>query len=229
MHERTLRRLELALVLGAAFSGAWIGSISAAYGSRVDLSPLLQSLRVVHAIAVEATALAVLAYVLFRQGRGFRQLGLSASWRDVPTSVLIAVSAYAAYYGVYLGVYYSYYYLTNGHLLPRHHVPTLLTSGPWSWGLIGLVILNPFFEELIVRAYTMSEVRALGGAALMSILISAGLQTSYHLYQGLANVPSLAISFLIYSIYYNRSGRIFPVILAHLYVDAFALLHSRLH
>jgi membrane protease YdiL (CAAX protease family) len=72
----------------------------------------------------------------------------------------------------------------------------------------------------------MSEVRALGGAAIVSILISVGLQTSYHLYQGLPNVPSLAVSFLIYSIYYSRYGRISPVILAHLYVDAFALLHS---
>jgi hypothetical protein len=56
-----------------------------------------------------------------------------------------------------------------------------------------------------------------------------GLQTSYHLYQGLQNVPSLAVSFLILSVYYARCGRILPVILAHLYFDLFALLRSGHH
>jgi membrane protease YdiL (CAAX protease family) len=229
MNERTLRKLELALVLAVAFSGAWFGSASAAYWSQVDLSAIPTSLRVSHMLAVEATALAVLAYVLFRQGRSFRQIGLSASWRDVPTSILIAMGAYAMYYGVYVGVWYSYFHLTHGHPLPQRHVPTLLTSGLWSLGLVLVVILNPFFEELIVRAYTMSEVRALGGAAAVSILISVALQTSYHLYQGWPRMHSLAASFLIYSLYYNRYGRIFPVILAHCYVDAIAVLHSVHH
>ncbi len=57
-------------------------------------------------------------------------------------------------------------------------------------------------------------------------LMSVALQTSYHLYQGLAHAISLAGFFLVLSIYYSRCGRIFPVILAHLYFDVFVLLRS---
>jgi membrane protease YdiL (CAAX protease family) len=95
--------------------------------------------------------------------------------------------------------------------------------------LVFFALLNPFFEELIVRAYTMSELRFLGGATAVPILVSVALQTSYHLYQGLQNVPSLAVFFLVLSIYYYKYGRIFPVILAHLYVDVYALLRSAHH
>jgi membrane protease YdiL (CAAX protease family) len=229
MNDRTLRRLELALVLAVAFTGAWFGSASAAYWSRIGLSAVPKNLRVLHMMAVEATALAVLAYVLFRQGCSFRHIGLSANWRDIPSSVLIALGSYAAYYGIYFGVWYAYYYLTHGHTLPQHHAPTLLTSGPWSIGLIFVVILNPFFEELIVRAYTISEVRALGGTAAVAVLISVALKTSYHLYQGLPMVLPIAAGFLVYSIYYSRYGRIFPVILAHCYCDAIAMVFSSHH
>ena len=228
MSDRTVRKLELALVLGVAFSGAWIGSIYAAYSSHVRVSSVLRTLQLIHTLTTELAALCVLAYILYRQGRGFRQIGLSVSWRDLPASLLIATFACAAYYAVYVGTYYGYY-VVEGHPLSQHHVSTLLTSGRWTWGLVFIALVNPFYEELIVRAYAMSELRFFSGTAAVPILVSVALQTSYHLYQGLQNVPSLAVFFLILSVYYYRYQRVFPIILAHLYVDVYALLRSAHH
>ena len=49
---------------------------------------------------------------------------------------------------------------------------------------------------------------------------------SYHLYQGLANGIGLTVVFAVYSIYFWKTYRLAPVVLAHLCVDAYALLRG---
>jgi membrane protease YdiL (CAAX protease family) len=91
------------------------------------------------------------------------------------------------------------------------------------------VVISPVFEEMIVRAYLMSETIALTGSSALAILASVLLQTSYHLYQGLPYALSAGIIFLIFSVYYARTQRIVPVILAHLIWDISALLLYAAH
>ena len=80
-------------------------------------------------------------------------------------------------------------------------------------------VLNPFFEELIVRAYVITEIRWLTKSAVSAVIVSSLLQTSYHFYQGVPAALADGATFLVFSIYYARSGRIAPVILAHFYLD----------
>lgn len=89
---------------------------------------------------------------------------------------------------------------------------------------IAFTCLNPFFEELIVRAYTMSEVISLGGGRTLAVLVSVIIQISYHLYQGLVHVLALIVIFTIFSIYFARTKKIMPIILAHLCLDWIGLL-----
>ena len=95
---------------------------------------------------------------------------------------------------------------------------TLLGFGISTLSLV-FVCLNPFFEELIVRAYTMTEVLDLGGNQILAVIVSVIVQISYHLYQGLLHGLSLTFLFLVFSIYFVRTRRIVPVILAHLFLD----------
>lgn len=119
--------------------------------------------------------------------------------------------------------YYSY----SGHYLTQKSLHTLLGSGI-SVLSIALVCLNPFFEELIVRGYLMSEFFDLGANAAVAILTSIALQMSYHLYQGLARGIALTAGFAVFSIYFWRTRRIAPVVLAHLWIDAYVLLRGSL-
>jgi membrane protease YdiL (CAAX protease family) len=88
--------------------------------------------------------------------------------------------------------------------------------------------VNPFFEELIVRAYTISELIDLGVNRAVATAISVIVQLSYHLYQGAANVVVLAVMFTIFSLYYSRTRRIVPVVLVHLGFDLFWLFKANL-
>jgi membrane protease YdiL (CAAX protease family) len=86
------------------------------------------------------------------------------------------------------------------------------------------MLLNPFFEELIVRAYLMTEIKALTGSTAMAVAVSVVLQASYHLYYGWFGALTVAFSFLVFAVYYARSGRAVPVIVAHAAFDIYGLV-----
>ena len=120
-------------------------------------------------------------------------------------------------------VFQAAYRSSAGHYLHAKSLESMLGFGI-SLLSIAFVLLNPFFEELIVRAYTMSEVMDLGGSRLLAILISVSLQMSYHFYQGVLRSIAIAATFTVFSIYFAKTRRIAPIILAHFCFDALALV-----
>jgi membrane protease YdiL (CAAX protease family) len=86
------------------------------------------------------------------------------------------------------------------------------------------VVVNPLFEELVVRGYLMSEIIGLGGGRSLAIFLSVLIQMSYHVYQGLVRCIALTAVFLLFSIYFSRTRRIVPVVIAHFWSDALALM-----
>ncbi len=105
--------------------------------------------------------------------------------------------------------------------------PQIAGEGVLSVWVLLLVLVNPFFEELIARAFAISEIRALGGSRALAVAISVGLQTSYHFYQGVPYALTIGVLFLVYSLFYIRSGRLVPVIIAHMWTDLAGLIHYR--
>ena len=59
---------------------------------------------------------------------------------------------------------------------------------------------------------------------MLAVVISVVLQVSYHLYQGTARTIAVAATFTVFSIYFARTRRIFPVVVAHFCIDAYALV-----
>jgi len=98
----------------------------------------------------------------------------------------------------------------------------LFGTGP-SLLAVAFVVLNPFHEELLVRAFLITEFQGLYLSTTLAVLVSVALQTSYHLYQGLPAALSHVPIFLTFSFYYVRTRRILPVVLAHLVMDVFSL------
>jgi membrane protease YdiL (CAAX protease family) len=71
-----------------------------------------------------------------------------------------------------------------------------------------------------VRAFLITEFQGVYFSTTLVLLVSVAVQTAYHLYQGaLCHVRI----FLTFSLYYVRTRRILPVILAHLSMDVLSL------
>ena len=121
-------------------------------------------------------------------------------------------------YGVYQVIYLSGLTGTS-HQAASANVSRYLFGGGVVFATLIFQFLNPFFEELIIRAYLITEVRSLTGSATKAIILSTVLQATYHLYQGAPSAIGHGAAFLIWSIYYARTNRVAPIILAHLYSD----------
>lgn len=174
-------------------------------------------------IILELIALLVMLYVLRRQGRTLRHLGFSFSWKDLLESLLLAIGTYIVYVQFYFLLFYIYYAVTGRALnAAPQNIEALKTK--ITLAAVLLMLVNPFYEELIARAYIITEVEFLTGSSLIAVLTSVALQGAYHLYQGVISASMVSVMFTIFSIYFIMRRKILPVILAHMYFDFLALL-----
>jgi membrane protease YdiL (CAAX protease family) len=211
------RWLELCLLLSFAFSGYFLNSLYmhrhghsiVHFGSKEILS---------FGIFQEGISLALVWYLLSRRKLQWKDIGLRWSVRDLFSGTVVAAASYGAYWATYHllivihNAYFSSLRFTAEQTAPYGRPPLISVL---------FCLLNPFFEELIVRAYLMTEVQALTGSWMLAVGISTVLQASYHTYLGWPVAISYAIGFLVFSIYYAHQRRVTPLILAHGFFDTY--------
>jgi membrane protease YdiL (CAAX protease family) len=221
--DAALRWFELGLVLLIAFGSGVLGSIHVLVGAPVQ-SATVTYFRWISAGLTDIAALLLLGYVLRRRNLRIRDLGLNWRWGHLWRGPALALGAYIAYYAtlpIFMWI----------QRLIVHGVPAGLTArqsfGHATLAMFAAFLLNPWFEELIVRAYLMTEVRELTGSRTLAVALSVTLQTSYHLYYGWAIASSMGTGFLLFSIYYERTRRAVPIVIAHEVLDLLGLIALR--
>lgn len=218
--ERRQRWFEVGLVMLVACGGYILFALYLLINGP-GASLQVSSFRSAGSIMQEVTALLVLGYVLSRRRLTFANLGLRWSPSDVGMGLLVTVVSYAAYE---LGATFVQ--------IIHHSVYGSWATGPTAKDFfahpsvmaIPLTLLNPFFEELIVRAYLMTEVVELTGSSTLAVVLSVVVQFSYHLYYGWGGAISLTFFFLALALYYLRSRRVLPIIVAHEFLDVYCLI-----
>ena len=217
---KRLRWFEVFLVLSIALSGFLLNSLYLLHFGP-SAAPHFSSTRWLVGLVHEATGLLLLGYVLSRRSLGFKDLGLRWSFRDVGVGLLVAAASYAAYIFGSIAVHLVHYAIYGS-----------LAAGPTGkdffthpgFAALPFTLLNPFFEELIVRAYLMTEVFELTGSSLLAVGLSVAIQFSYHLYYGWARAITLSFVFLMLALFYDRTHRALPIIVAHSFFDITALI-----
>lgn len=214
------RWFEVALVLLIACGGSLANALyllkNGPY-AELGASALRWSYGLIH----QTSCLLLLGYVLSRRKLQFKDLGFRWSIRDAGVGILLTpvfVVAYAV--GSFLvqlihhGIFGDWATGHSGREFFAH--PSVM--------FIPFAFLNPFFEELIVRAYLMTEVFALTRSSLLAVIVSVLVQSSYHLYYGWSGAISVSFLFLAFSVYYVRSRRALPIVVAHGIFDLIALI-----
>jgi membrane protease YdiL (CAAX protease family) len=221
------RRLQaLCLVLFVSFGRGIFASVYSLTGALATGDQRQTQARLLSVLISDTASLAVFWYVLSGQGRRWKDIGWNFEWTDILRAVALLIGSQFASYLVSILVQTSYYSHFGHYLAPKS------LHGLLGFGISGLsiavVFMNPFFEELIVRGYLMSEIVDLGGNGALAIFLSIAVQMSYHLYQGLAHGIGLTVTFAVYSIYFWKTRRLVPVVLAHFCLDAYALVWGNL-
>jgi membrane protease YdiL (CAAX protease family) len=208
---------ELMLVLFVAFSQPILNSLYiSVFG--LPASPGAHSaMRYISGAIQEVAALLVLWYVLRRTGRTFLDLGIRATRRDFFQALALIATCTVVYYLTAALLQTSHFMLFGGYAtLPNYAAVFPATD---LFAPLLFCLLNPFFEEIIVRGYLMTELSAMSGSIALTVVASVVIQTSYHLYQGWFAAACLSINFLVLSIYYAKTHRLLPVIIAHAAAD----------
>jgi len=127
------------------------------------------------------------------------------------------------------------FYLGALHLgLTREVVPASLTH-PWSEVPVLLTwsFANAWGEEIVVVMYLLTRLRQLGWGLPAALAFSSVLRGSYHLYQGVSAGFGNILMGVLYGWFFWRTGRVWPLIIAHFLIDAvafvgYAILGNRL-
>lgn len=152
------------------------------------------------------------ALALYLLGERIPQLRLKDGLRGAGLAALIGIPGLVFYLSaVALG-------------LSKQVVPTTLDS--W-WEIPVLLVwsaANAFGEEIVVVMWLMSRLRHLGWGLPAAIAASSILRGSYHLYQGVSAGLGNIIMGLVFAYFYHRTGKVWPLVIAHFLIDAVAFV-----
>lgn len=164
---------------------------------------------------------ALVAYLLWQQrpphlanlGLG-RLPGMSRTWwaRESGYGVLLAAT---------IGIPGLVFYVFAREVgMNVNVVPAALNTYWWTVPVLILMALKAALgEELIVVAYFFDRMKRLGVGPVATIIASALLRGSYHLYQGFGGFIGNVVMGLVFGWAYQKWGRALPLVVAHLILD----------
>ncbi|KUI41016.1 CAAX protease [Mycobacterium sp. IS-1590] len=97
-----------------------------------------------------------------------------------------------------------------------------------TWWRIPVLLLtalaNGWAEEVLVVGYLITRLRQLRVSPAAAVVVTSVLRALYHLYQGFgAGLGNLAMG-VVFGYVYLRTGRLWPLIVAHALIDAVAFV-----
>jgi len=193
--------------------------------SRASINYIDLTYQVLH-IAFALVPVALALFLLSSHGRSWvRTLGLHRDgrpwWRDLAWGFGLAAAIGLPGLGVY----------AVGRAIGQS--VRVNTSGlPDAWWaaviLLASAAVAGLLEEVIVVGYLVTRLRELRWGVVATIMASALLRGTYHLYQGWPMALGNVAMGVVFSFYYLRTGRLGPLIIAHLTIDAVSFIGPEL-
>ncbi|MGY4514939.1 membrane protease YdiL (CAAX protease family) [Lysobacter sp. HA18] len=207
------QRTEFVLVVLVAFALPVLSSMASLFAPSTQPAITEDGLRGL--VVYEAIVLAGLLGLLRMRGWQRGHLGIVWSGWDAPAAMLLTLVTAFACNAVDLAT-------RSLVKLPPQSTDALVAHGIPLATVALVSMVNPLFEELVLCGYVVGVLKPLRGAAF-AINVSTALRLSYHLYQGAPALQIIPVG-LLFAGWYARTGRLWPVVLAHAAFDAMALL-----
>ena len=224
-------RVEVAIVLALSLGKAAVYSIvsiietltspAGLAGSKVTINqtlsdrPLLDLTYQLLGILFSLVPVALCLYFLSDTGSPFKRIGFEA--KPLAKNTLQGLGLAAAIGIPGLGLYFAARQLG----LSAQIVTSDLSSYWWTVPVLLLSALGAaLLEEVIMVGYLFDRLKQLAKGAWSSILISAAIRGSYHLYQGFGGFIGNFAMGIAFGWAYRKFGRLTPLVVAHFVLDA---------
>jgi membrane protease YdiL (CAAX protease family) len=147
----------------------------------------------------------------FMRARGWtlERLGFAVGWRDTSVGVLLAIIVFCAVWLI--------------DQVMSSAAPSMLeaaqrfdkVSGELDiWAMLMSSVVDSVFEELFVCAYVIAALRD-KRSPVFALNVSIALRVGCHVYQGVYGVLIGGALGLVFGFWYLKSGRIWPLLVAH--------------
>lgn len=212
--------VEFAAVIIVAFGWFIYVSVVDYFGRPIaaDAVPAETDEALIALVAQELVLLAIVAVFLRARGWSLREFDLQVSWWLSAMALLLFALDYAIYHYLYQLVVAVSIALTGSDLgLGTNLAYSESAAAAGNVSLLTMTLLsmvNPVFEEVLVVGYVMTVVQRRHGMWI-AINVSTLIRLSYHLYQGPIAIVSIVPMGLLFGYYYARTGKLWPLILAH--------------
>lgn len=162
---------------------------------------------------------ALAIYLLWRSGFGPSAIGLARpQWRSDGLGGL-GLAALIGLPGL------AFYVIARVLGLSANVEPAELYDTWWRIPvLLGAAFANGWAEEIIVVAFLLTRLRQLDVSPARALVISSLLRGAYHLYQGYSAGLGNIVMGLVFGYVWQRTGRLWPLIIAHALIDAVAFV-----
>lgn len=159
------------------------------------------------------------AYLLLRAGFSLRRMGLDSTRkaRDARDAAGLAALIGIPGLGLYL--------VARALGVALEVTPTTLDDVWWRTPVLVLsACANSWAEEVVWVAYLLTRLRQLGWSAGRALVATSVLRGAYHLYQGLGGFVGNIVMGLVFGRYWQRTGRLWPLVIAHAVIDVVAFV-----
>jgi len=210
-------RLELGLVLLLAFAPGVLGLLVMALGpdspAEVETQLVPSVVSILFEVFLSFIPVLVIGYLLTRNREGWAGIGLTRFRAgDLGMGAILWVASFVLV--LVLAQLFQYFGQREVDFLPEG-LPLWFRAVQ----AVMIAVTAGVTEEIVVRGYAQTRLEQLRAPAAVILLLPTGLWGVLHVYQGVGAALTIFGLGLMYAWYFQRTRRLWPLILAHLLFD----------
>jgi membrane protease YdiL (CAAX protease family) len=210
-------RLELGLVLLLAFSPGILGLLLIALGpqgsAEVEAQLVPSAVSLVFELFLSWSPVLVIGFLLARNREGWPGIGLTRlRGGDLGMGTVLWVASFILV--LVLAQLFQFFGQREVDFLPEA-LPL------WFRAIqaLAIAVTAGVTEEIVVRGYAQTRLEQLGVPTAVILLLPTALWGVLHVYQGVGAALTIFGLGLMYAWYFQRTRRLWPLILAHILFD----------
>jgi membrane protease YdiL (CAAX protease family) len=167
-----------------------------------------------HGVVVEFVLGVLWVVLLRRHGWSLSCITMPPKARDLLRAVALVATCSVAY-GLAMFAW------VKGLPGARYPAAVMVSSRISWWAICAVSIVNPMAEEFVYLGFVTNVLRRRG--EFSAIVPAVAARMAIHVYQGPVRVVGMAAIGAVLSVYYYRTRRLWPVVVAHGLLDFLAL------
>ena len=212
-----LLRKELGLILLLAFAPSLLGLLFLALGpaatgeTEAEVAPSL--IGIVIELFISWSPVLVIGYLLARSREGWAGIGLTRfRTGDLLMGMVLWVASFVLV--LVLAQLFQFFGTREVDFLPEN-LPLWFRS----LQAVLIAVTAGVTEEIVVRGYAQTRLEQLRASTAVILLLPTILWAALHVYQGLGAALTIFGLGLMYAWYFQRTRRLWPLVLAHVLFD----------